>query len=255
MKPFEELLIYNLVSLLIITVGLILCKKVIRKESTKNNVLKSISILVVMIHISSLYVDFFVGGGVANVEDNILLPIYPCNVVMWLLVLTSFIKNKKGKIFSHFAEFTFIVGTLCGVVGVVFNFNFLNTPSFADYDILKGLISHSVMIFGTLYIGVMGYVKINVGNTMKSILYGMILFVLIGLSVNTLFDIFGIESVNSMYLESPPFPNIPFINFYTIGLLGLLISFIGLNLYELFKYIKEDRWIYKIRKKVEDYNV
>jgi hypothetical protein len=78
---------------------------------------------------------------------------------------------------------------------------------------------------------------------------------LIGLSVNTLFDIFGIESVNSMYLESPPFPNVPFINFYTIGLLGLLISFIGLNLYELFKYKKEDRWIYKIRKKVEDYNV
>ena len=235
--------------------GLILCNKVIRKEKVKDNLLKFISILVVMIHISSLYVDFFVSSGQAVVEDNIILPIYPCNVVMWLLLITAFIKNKKGKVFSHFAEFTFIVGTICGLVGVLFNVNFLNTPSFKDYDILKGLLSHSVMIFGTLYIGTMGYVKITVKNTMKSFMYGLILFLLIGLSINKLFNVFGIEGVNSMYLDSPPLPSSPFINFYTISLSGLIIGFLGLNIYEFIKYDKEDRWIYKIKMKGTNHNV
>ena len=245
MKPFEILLIYNFVSFVIIAMGLILCKKVIRKESVKNIVLKSISILVVMIHVSSLYLDFFTNGGQASVEDNIILPIYPCNVIMWLLVITAFIKDKSSKIFSHLAEFTFIVGTVCGVIGVVFNFNFLNTPSFKDYDILKGLLSHSVMIFGTIYLYVMGYVKLTVINTMKSILYGLLLFVAIGFSINTLFKVFNIESVNSMYLETPPISGFEIINFYTIGIVGLIISFIGLNLYEYFKYNEEDRWLYQ----------
>ena len=235
--------------------GLILCNKVIRKEKVKDNVLKFISILVVMIHISSLYVDFFVSSGQVIVEDNIILPIYPCNVVMWLLLITAFIKNKKGKVFSYFAEFTFIVGTICGLVGVLFNVNFLNTPSFKDYDILKGLLSHSVMIFGTLYIGTMGYVKITVKNTMKSFMYGLLLFLLIGLSINKLFNVFGIEGVNSMYLDSPPLPSLPFINFYTISLLGLIIGFLGLNIYEYFKYDKEDRWINKIKMKGTNHNV
>ncbi len=245
MKPFEILLIYNIVSFIVIAAGLILCKKVIRKESCKNNVLKFVSILVVIIHISSLYVDFFKEGGAANVEDNILLPIYPCNVIMWLLMITAFMKNKKSRLFSHIAEFTCIVGTICGVIGVVFNFNFLNTPTFADYDILKGLISHSVMIFGTIYIYVFDYIKISVRNTMKSILYGLLLFVGIGFTINSLFSFFDIESVNSMYLETPPIPQYPFINFYTIGLAGLIVSFIGLNIYERFKYREEDRWLWQ----------
>ena len=244
MKPFEILLIYNVVSFVVIAAGLILCKKVIRKESSKNFILKFVSILVVIIHISSLYVDFFKCGGVANIEDNIILPIYPCNVVMWLLVITAFMKNKKSKLFSHVAEFTFLAGTICGVIGVVFNFNFLNTPSFKDYDILKGLLSHSVMIFGTIYIYVFDYITLSVRNTMKSILYGLLLFVMIGFSINTLFKVFELPSVNSMYLESP-MPEYPFVNFYTIGLVGLVISFIGLNVYERFKYKKEDRWLWK----------
>lgn len=243
MKPFEKLLIYNIVTFLIITMGLILCKKVIRKDSTKDRVLKLISIFVVIIHISSLYIDFFQNGGEVLIEDNILLPIYPCNMVMWLLLITAFIKNKESKLFLHLAEFTFLVGTFCGVVGVVFNFNFLNNPTFKDYDILKGLLSHSVMIFGTVYL--YDYVKFTVRNTMKSIIYGLLLFTFIGFSINTLFKIFGIPSVNSMYLEYPPFEEIPFINFYTIGLFGLILCFIGLNIYEYFKYEKSSRWLYQ----------
>ena len=249
-KPFEILLVYNLISFIVITIGLIFCKKVIRKDSVKDKVLKMVSILVVAIHMSSLYVDFFTNKGEAIIENNLILPIYPCNIIMWLLVIVSFMKNKESKLFNHLAEFTFIGGTLCGVIGVLFNTNFLNNPDLKDYDILKGLLSHSVMIFGTIYLYVLGYIRINVVRTTKSIIFGLSIFTCIGFIINTLFKIFGLESVNAMFMESIPFASLPYINYLTIGLMGILLSFIGLNIYEVITMDKEDRWITKIRKKV-----
>ena len=199
---------------------------------------------------SSIYVDFFNNNGQAIIENNLILPIYPCNIVMWLLVIVAFMKNKESKLFNHVAEFTFIGGTLCGVIGVLFNINFLNNPDFKDYDILKGLLSHSVMIFGTVYIYLFKYIKLDVIRTTKSIIFGLLMFTCIGLVINTLYRIFGLESVNAMFMESNPFENLPFINFFTIGVFGVLLSFVGLNIYEIITLDKEDRWITKIRKKV-----
>lgn len=225
---------------------MVLCKKVIRKENTKDIVLKSISITVVLIHLSSLYVDFFTNNGEAFIEDNILLPIYPCNIIMWLLVLVAFMKNKTSKLFIVLAQITFVVGTVSGVIGVIVNFNFLNNPTLLDYDILKGLLSHWFMIFGTIYLFVFKYIKLDVVNTTKSVFCGLVLFTLIGIVVNALFYIYEIPSVNAMYMLYPPIPQLPFINFYTIGLAGLLITFILLNLYEMVTLKKEDRWFNRV---------
>ncbi len=225
---------------------LILCKKVIRKERTKDLVLKSVSIAVVMIHFSSLYVDFFKNSGEAIVEDNMLLPIYPCNLIMWLLLIVAFMKNKDGRIYKYLAEFTFIGGTICGLAGVLFNFNFLDNPDFFDYDIFKGLISHTVMIFGTLYLFVFKYACLEVSRTMKSILFGLLIFTIDGVVVNTLFHIFDIENVNAMYMLYPPFEGMPYLNFFTIGILAIIVAFIGLNIYELVVLPKDRRWLNKI---------
>ena len=179
------------------------------------------------------------------IENNMLLPVYPCNIVMWLLLITAFIKNKESNIYKYLSEFTFIGGTLCGVIGVLFNINFLNYPNIFDYNIFKGLISHSVMIFGTVYLYVMNYVKIEVKRTMFSIIFGLLLFSTIGLIINVLFYIFNIPGVNAMFMVEPPIKDLPFFNFFTIGILGVIISFIGLNLYELFSLPKEERWLTK----------
>ena len=245
MKPFEILLLYNLIAFILTTGLMILCKKVIRKDSTKDFVLKFVSVAVVVIHYSSLYVDFFSNNGNAMIENNMILPVYPCNIIMWLLLIVSLMKNKESKIYKALSEFTFIGGTLCGVIGVLFNINFLNNPDLGNYDIFKGLISHSVMIFGTIYLFVFDYVKLEVVRTMKSIIFGLIIFVICGLTINILFAIFNIPSVNAMFMLEPPLPDLPFFNFFTIGLLGLILSFIGLNIYEHFALPKEQRWIYK----------
>ena len=99
----------------------------IRKERTQDLVLKSVSIAVVIIHFSSLYVDFF-NTGEAILEDNMLIPIYPCNLIMWLLLIVAFMKKKDSNIYKYLVEFTFIGGTICGLAGGLFNINFLNNP-------------------------------------------------------------------------------------------------------------------------------
>ena len=244
MKPITVLLLFNLIFLALTTILMIVCKKTIKKDSTKDIVLKITAILVVVIHYSSLYVDFFSNKGEAMIENNMILPVFPCNIIMWLLVAVAFIKNKDSFIFKTLADFTFIGGTLCGLIGVFFNINFLNNPNLADYDILKGLISHWVMIFGTVYIFAFKYIKLKVVESTRSIFLGLILFAICGTLVNGLFAIFDVPSVNAMFMLEAPLKSLPFFNFFTIGLLGLILAFIGLNIYEFSTLPKEERWLF-----------
>ena len=249
MEPFVMLLIYNIIAIIATVIVMIICKKTIKSDKTKDIVLKVVSILVVALHYSSVYVDFFKNGGSATIGSNMILPVYPCNIIMWMLVIVAFMKNRESKLYQTLSEYTFIGGTLCGLIGVFFNFNFLDTPSFADYTVLKGLLSHSVMIFGTVYLFVFKYAKLEVVRTMRSIFYGLLIFTVIGFIINFSFAIFSVPSVNAMYMLEPPIPEVPILNFFTIGALALLLSFIGLNIYEIFTLPKEERFITKMLNK------
>lgn len=246
MHPFLALSIYNLITLFLVMIGIILCKKKLKDQKSKDITMKITSIMVVILHYSSLYVEFFQKGS-ATVDATMLLPIYPCHISMWLLVISSFIK-KERRMYPIISEFTFFGGTICGLIGVLFNINFLNTPNFLDYDILKGLLSHTVMIFGTLNLFYLGYVKIDIIRNIKSVTYGLILFVMIGFVINTIYYVCGFDPVNAMFMLEPPIPELPFFNFFTMGLLGLLLLFGLLNLYEAVKLPKEKRWLTTIRK-------
>ena len=70
-----------------------------------------------------------------------------------------------------------------------------------------------------------------------------------GLIVNTLFEIFNIPSVNAMYMLEAPLPALSFFNFYTISIIGIVLAFIGLNLYERFSLPLEERWLTKYMKR------
>ena len=238
MGAFEKLTLYNIITLVIITLLLILCKKKVGKERTKDLILKISSIAVVVIHMSSIYYHYFFDK-VIEVEDNMFLPIYPCNIVMWLLVIVAFMRNKKSKWFK----------LLAGLIGVIANINYLNNPKFWDCDIMRGVVSNDVMIFSTLYLGIMGYVEVDFVNSMKSNIFGLLLFCVIGGLINLLYWCFGLDDVNAMFMIRPPFEDLPFINFFTIGIGSVIILFIGLNIYELIAIPKEKRWLIKFLKK------
>ena len=219
MEPLALLTIYNVISLGIVAILLVLCKKVIKTQQVKDGILKFIAILSVAIHFSSLYVDFFSNNGIAIIENSLLLPVYPCNISMWALLITAFFKKKETKGYKYLSHFTAFGGTICCLIGVLFNMNFLAKPDFTDYNIVKGLISHTVMVFGTIYLFVLDYVKIEAKDTFISCLLGTLLLSINGLFINTTFELFDIPSVNAMFMLEAPLEMFPFLNFYTMYIL------------------------------------
>lgn len=229
-------------------VGLVLCKIYIKQDKSKKLVLKIFAILTVIIHYSILYVDFF-SAGVAEAEPPLLLPIYPCNVMMWLLLICAFIKNDKSKFAKALYEFTFYAGIICGSIGILLNENFASNPSLLHWYSLRGLLSHSTMVFGCLYILVGGFIRIDVSNCL-SLVFGLCLFLVDGFIINSLYLIFGLGQCNSMYLQQVPFEAYPWLNTYVMGLAGLLLVFIFTCICEHFMKKKQDRFLYKLGQKL-----
>ncbi|MBE7082760.1 MAG: hypothetical protein E7378_03705 [Clostridiales bacterium] len=240
-------LIFLGVSFAIIIATLIICYKFVKQEKHKNLILKIASILTVAIHFSSLYVDYFTTGK-AEVESVMLIPIYPCNIVMWLLLILAFMKNKQGKAFKGLAVFSFYLGMTGGLVGLLCNEIYASDPNMADWGVLKGLVSHVVLIFNSLYLLVGGYIKIRVKNVI-SVAIGLCGMIVEGGIVIGLYKLCNLDPPNSMYLLESPFASAPWINPYLIGVVALVLVFVIGSIVEQIALKKEDRWYKKIKEK------
>ena len=233
-------ILYMIISAIISTLLLIYFRFKVTDENAKIKILKFFAVITVIIHFSSLWVDFFTNGE-ATIEEPMLFPIHPCNVCMWLLVITAFYKNRTSRLYKLISEFTFFGGTVCGFIGILLNTNFDNNPTLLDYDVLKGLLSHSTMIIGTIFLLVGGFVKIRVTNVI-SVVFGLSIFVIDGFIINTLYSLFDIDPCNSMYLLEAPFPDIPWLNTIVMGIMGVTLAFIICAVYEQIFIPKEERW-------------
>ena len=241
-----KLMIYSCIVFFLIIVSLIIIKKHIVKKESKDNILKIFSLVTVALHYSNLWVDYFTTGQ-AIVSNTMLLPIYPCNICMWLVLIYAFSNNKESYAFKVIGEFLGYVGTVCGVIGLVANEVFLSNPSFLVYHSVQGLFSHTTMIFTTTLILTQGYIKTNTLQLTISTTFGLLLFAIDGLFINLIMKMFELPEVNSMYMLEFPV-DIPGINFFTIGLLGVILTFLGGSLYERIFLDKEKRWYNSLNK-------
>ena len=237
--------LFMLISTLVIVITLVCFKLFVKDQKRKDMFLKVSAILTVIIHFSSLYVDYF-SNGEAYVESVMLLPIYPCNVIMWLLVIVAFFKDKNSKIFNILAEITFYIGITGGVIGIALNENYSNTPDLRDWDILKGLISHATMLLGCIYLLVGNYIKIRVSN-LKSIIIGLCGLLIDGYLMIAIYKHFQMDPPNTMFLLESPLPQVKWVNTWFIGILAIIVGFIITATYEQIALDKEDRWYNKIR--------
>lgn len=235
-----KLFIFSIITMIIIISALYIINKKVTNQDSKDSILKLSGVLTVFFHYSSLFVDYFLTGE-AKVENTMLIPIYPCNVCMWLLLIVAFKKNKDTFMGKSLMEFLAIGGTICGLIGLFGNEIFISNPNFLDYNSLKGLLSHSTMIFGTLFILTGGYVKFRTLRLTLSMIIGLTIFLVDGILVNSLFALFSLDSVNSMYLLEFPL-DIKGVNSVTIGIFGVIIIFIISAIYEKFNLEKEERW-------------
>ena len=238
-------ILYMVISAVITAGLLVLCRYFVKTDKGKARVLKASAISTVLLHYSSLWVDY-ISTGSAEVNSVMLFAVYPCNICMWILLALSLCKKRDNVFYALFAEGLFWVGTVCGFIGIFINENYGNNPTLADWDILKGLLSHSTMIFGTIYLLVGKFVKIRVFNVL-SVVCVLLLFIVDGLFVNTLFKACDLGSPNSMYLQEAPFPAMPWLNTWTIGVVAVVIVFSVTAFCEL-SLPKEERWYTKLKK-------
>ena len=241
-----KLLIYSFSAIFLIIISLFIIFKKVKEENKKDKILKIFAILTVIIHFSSLWVDYLTTGS-AEVENTMLFPIYPCNICMWLLLIVAFMKKKDTFIYKSITEFLAIGGTVCGLIGLFANEIFLATPDFFNWDSLKGLLSHTTMIFGTLFLLTQGYVKIKAISLTISCTLGLALFAVDGGLLILLFKLCNLPEINIMFMLDFPL-DIKGANFMTLGLLGIIVSFIIGNIFEFIFLKKEERWYYQLNK-------
>lgn len=188
-----------------------------------------------VIHISIMWVDFLKNGK-AEAYDNILFPIYFCNLTMYLLLICAFIKNKKSygwQIFATFLAYAGVFGSL-----ITLFITPLELPT--NYERVKSLVSHVTMMWGCLYLFVGKYIKIHVFNLVPYCI-GLLFCGVVGVIVNSIFLWAGLGERNAMYLQHPP-AEAPMFTCWSIAGLMILLIFIFTAIFEMFSYKKEQRF-------------
>ena len=168
-----KLLIFNFILIVIISVGLWLVKKHVKTEHTQNIILLAAAIFTIIFHYSSFIARLLTGGDAIKYlseNSNLLLPIYPCNVVMWCALIFACLRAKRSKLGDYFADYLFWFGIISTLVGMFANVDFINNPTLTDYENVKSIGAHATLLFNVLLLHLFGYITIDVKRNMKNIL-------------------------------------------------------------------------------------
>ena len=223
-----KLIIFNLILIALIAFGLWLVKKYVKRERTKNIILISAAIFTIMFHYSSFIFKLLSGDNAIEYlgeTPNLILPIYPCNVVMWSALIFAFFKDKKTKVASLFADYLFWFGIISTLVGMFANVDFINNPTLLDYENFKSITAHATLLFNILLLPLFGYIKIDVKRNIISISISILAMAVIGGYCNLVFHALVSEAaaydVNSMFLLHSPFDGLDFLTYPMIALIAI----------------------------------
>ena len=258
----DKLIIFNLILIGIIVGILILLKKHVKTEKGKHIVLLVVALSTIACHYSSLLYHQLCATSSFNTafdylkdNPNLVLPIYPCNVVMWSCLIYGLLKNKQSKLGAFLTDYIFWFGLISCLVGMFANVDFIRDPRLTDYDVTKGIVAHAIMLLNVLLLPVFGFVKVRLEKNQLHILYSIILMLVIGLYCNLLIETIASKEfayhVNSMFLIHSPFDGIPFLKYPLISLVAFVSYFVIFAICEMFCYKKEERWYNRLFKKVK----
>ena len=251
----EKLLIFNFILILFIALGLWLVKRFVKKDRTKNIILLAAAIFTILFHYSSFFFKLLSGDGAIEYlkeTPNLILPIYPCNVVMWSALLFAFLKNKASRVGNLFADYLFWFGIFSTLVGMFANVDFIKNPTLADYENFKSIAAHATLLFNVFLLPLFGHVKIHVKRSMVNMTLSVLAMAVIGGYCNLVFSVLVSQEaaydVNSMYLMHSPFEGLSFLTYPVIALLALPLYFALFVLCDLIAHKSGERF-YNRRKK------
>lgn len=247
-----ELTLFNFALLLVIAAGLTTVKKTVKSERAQNIILLASAMVTILCHYSSLLYHHLTAGDAFTYlrqNPNLILPIYPCNVVMWSCLIFGLMKNKESKIGKLLSDYIFWFGIFSTLVGMFANVDFIMNPNLADFDITKGIVAHATLLFNVLLIPLFGKVKLGFGRNMKNMLLSVVGMYVIGLYCNLVFEVLVSADmayqVNSMFIIHSPFDGVNFLTYPTIAGIALVLYFITFTVCEIVSHKKGERWFDK----------
>ena len=243
------LLIFNVILILIVTVLLIVTKKWVRSARAQRMLLLLAPLVTVAFHYSSFFYHLlFTGGGIAYVGEypNLVLPIYPCNVVMWCALFYGLLKDKDSKLALLLSDYVFWFGIASTLVGMFANVDFIQNPTLTNFEVTKSIVAHATLLFNVLLIPVLGLLRPNFFRNMRNIFISVVAMYAIGLYCNLIFGaLVSAEEAydqNSMFIIHSPFEGMPFLRYPIIALAGLLLYLIIFTVYDLITAPRGSRW-------------
>ena len=243
-----KLLVFNLLMIAVIAALLWVIKRFVKCERGRCAVLIAASLATVLLHYSMLFYHCFSGDVFEYLKatPNLILPIYPCNLVMWSAVIFGLCRNKKSKFGAFVGDYVFWFGLISALVGMFANVDFIMNPTFSDFNITKSVAAHGTLLFNILLLPLFGYVKIDMFRNMKHILFSIVMMLVTGLYCNLLFRVLVSEEaaydVNSMFLIHSPFEGVEFLTYPVIALIAIPIYFGLFTVCELIAYKKGERF-------------
>ncbi|MDR2867607.1 MAG: YwaF family protein [Acholeplasmatales bacterium] len=227
---FDSLHISYLVISLVLTAGiLVLAKLFLKSQKAKNIFLLVTGILPFVLHISIMWYDFLATGEAPRVSTNILFTVYPCNLVMFLVMIIAFLPKKNTKIFQSLCIFAFYVGIVGNIAALIYPIYYLGHP--LNYEAIKSVLSHSILFICCLWLYIGGYFKIKLTNIIP---YSICLAgaILIGVINFFIFKAVGADYQGIMYIQRPAIPNTPLtiwiiapLSLVVFGLVGFFVEF------------------------------
>lgn len=232
--------IWLLICVLIISLNIIIIKKVKLSHKTVLTIMCIVSFISEVIKIALNMEDSLSTGKVLEAGS---LPFHLCSIqIFFIYALRFFVKNEKVKQ----TLYNFIVPT--SLVGATISL-FIPTcgTEFTDLQVYQYFIYHAFLISFGLYLIVFNFAKLNLNSLVMNIVL-LIALVFLNLWINSLLQVYD---TNFMYLTRPPMENLPLLNlnhgwyvyFLTLFILafGLMIIFhLPFILYNVKKDKKND---------------
>ena len=247
------LVIFNVIQILIIAALLIGVKKWGHREWAKHALLLIAPLVTITFHYSSFFYHLlFTGGGIAYLADtpNLILPIYPCNVVMWCALIYGLLPNKNGRFACFLSDYIFWFGLASTLVGMFANVDFIMNPTLADFEVTKSIVAHATLLFNVLLIPVFGLLRPDFFRNMCNMIISVLMMYVIGLYCNLVFEVLvsaqKAYDVNSMFIIHSPFEGAPFLRYPVIAALGLLVYLAVFTVCDAIKTPRGSRWFDRV---------
>ena len=252
----EKLVLFNLVLIAAIAIGLWLVKRYVKSERARGILLLSAALFTIIFHYSLFICKLILGEDAVEYlgqNPNLILPIYPCNLVMWLALAFALMKNKLSRLGEFLADYLFWFGIISTLVGMFANVDFINNPTLQDFANVKSIGAHATLLFNVLLLPLFGYIRIDVKRNMKNIIISIILMALVGGYCNLVFSALvsaeAAYNVNSMFLLHSPFAGVDFLTYPVIALISLPIYFTEFVICDLVAHKKGERFYNKAKNK------